>query len=157
MKSVGCLELHSKGCLSFKSLAWRRSIYFFTTLALTRHDFFFPGIFISRRFGSCALDFPVVMTFTSGPQSQPVRFQPQFPVATFPSLNQRIVLSSLFLQPLVSRSTSVFIPSCRSRRPLSPAQDCAVFSPVYSSLSIGSLLFHQPHRMLSHLALALSH
>ena len=38
------------------------------------------------------------MTFTRGPQSQPVRFQPQFPVATSPSLNQRIALYSLFLK-----------------------------------------------------------
>jgi hypothetical protein len=79
------------------------------------------------------------MTFTSGPQSQPVRFQSQFP-ATSPSLNQRIVFFFIPSTSLVSRSAPVFIPSCRSRPPLSPAQDCASFPRRYSSSSIGSIV-----------------
>jgi hypothetical protein len=86
---------------SFKSLAWRRSIYFSTTLALTRRDFFFPDIIILDVWILCSR-LPVVMTCTFGPHSQPVRFQPQFPVATSPPVNQRIVSSS-FLPRLLFR------------------------------------------------------
>jgi hypothetical protein len=142
---VGCLELHSKGgCLFFKKPDLASiNLFVHIDLGVDAPDFL-PDIIISSTFWILCSRLPVGMTFTSGPQVQPIRFQSQFPVATFPRLSQRIVfLLFISSRTLVSRSTSIFIPSCRSRLPLSPAQDCASFSPVNSSSSIGSPLFHQ--------------
>jgi hypothetical protein len=80
-------------------------------------------------------------------------------VASSPSLNQRIALYSLFLKVFffavdirihskLSIKTAA-IPCSRLRR---------LYPPAYSFSSIGSLIVPSTtHRMLSHLALALSH
>jgi len=66
---------------------------------------------------------PVAMTFTPGPQSQPIRFHSQISSCNSPS--PRPTYCSLILCFLFLPVDTLFIPSCRPRPLLSPAQDRA--------------------------------
>jgi hypothetical protein len=88
------------------------------------------------------------ITFIAGPRVQPTRF----PFSGKPFLKMSSI-SSFYLP----QSASVFIPGRRPRLLPSIAQDCASICLPLSSIHRLSNVSPTTHRMLSHLALALSH
>lgn len=137
LKFIGCHELHSKG-VSFLPKAWPGvDQLFLHNLGVDAPRLLLSDIFISRRL-DLVLSTSPVMTFTSGPQSQPIRFHPQFPVAS--SLN---VLSSLHFSHVSCFAVDIHIHSKLSIKMAAiPCSRLRRLFPVFSFSSIGYLLFH---------------
>ena len=156
LKSLVVLSSTPRGCLSFKMPGPGVDQFICHIDPGVDTPEFLSDIIISSTFGSCALDFPWFMTFTSGPQSQPIRFQSQFQVATSPPLGQRNFLYffhvscfpvGTLIHSKLSIKTAAF-PLLKIAR-LFPC----LFFLVYRLSIVPSMT----HRMLSHLALVFSH
>jgi len=144
------------GVLFFQN-AWTgvdQFIPLISTLALTRWDFFFPITLFPRRLvlGS---RLSVVITFTLGPQSQAIRFQPQFQWQLLSPVN---ILSSfsylVHLSCFLGRLPYSFQVVDQDRRYhlLKIARPFHTFFLVYRLSNVPSMT----HRMLSHLPSAFS-
>jgi hypothetical protein len=118
----GCFELQAHWeFFSSKCLDWRRSTYSSNIdLDVDALGSLLPDIIISSTFGSCAFNSCGYLRSSLGLNCKRLDFN--LKTTSFSLLTYRLSSYIVFLLP---RSASLFISSCRSRPPLSHAQDCA--------------------------------